>query len=253
MRKERIRIPYYENFLDAILFYPDDDDKRYPVVCKVHGLVSNDFQREEELAKKFTSQGMGYFVFHLSGFYNSSGVTSIQRSFENLDCVVTFLTHHPKINPFRIGLYGVSLGGAIVTCHASRDPRIATIALQTPLFDFSFMADYPEFDALWQGLALTGLIRLPEHGIRKDMLCDIRGNSPLKCINKISPRPVLIIAGGKDKFMPIDGIKRLFSNAYYPKNFTVINEADHNLSNETAKHEAFNIITKFFTKKLVEA
>jgi alpha-beta hydrolase superfamily lysophospholipase len=97
------------------------------------------------------------------------------------------------------------------------------------------------------------LIRLPEHGIRKDMLCDIRGNSPLKCINKISPRPVLIIAGGKDKFMPIDGIKRLFSNAYYPKNFTVINEADHNLSNETAKHEAFNIITKFFTKKLVEA
>ena len=253
MRIERIRIPYYENTLDAILFYPNEEEKRYPVVCKVHGLVSDDLQREEELARKFTTHGMAYFVFHFSGFHKSTGVTSIQRSFENLDCVITYLTHHPRINPFKIGLYGVSLGGAIVTCHASRDPRIATIALQTPLYDFSFMADYPDFNALWQGLALTGLIRLPEQGIRENLLSDIKWNSPLQCINRISPRPVLIIAGGKDNFMPLEGIKKLYSKAYYPKNLTVINEADHNLSNETAKHEAFNIITNFFTKKLVEA
>lgn len=250
MRKEEKSIPFYDSFINTMFFLPEDTTKRHPVVCKVHGIVTDSFEREELLAKIFTENNIGYFVFHFTGFYTSPGETSIQRSLENLDHIVSYLINHSNVHPLKIGLYGVSLGAAIAICHASRDPRVACLALQAPLFDFSFVVNYPEFDALWEGLSATGLVRLPEKGVKQKLLCDIRGNNPLKCIQKIAPRPVLIVAGSKDNFIPIQGILDLFSMAIDPKDFKIIEDADHNLTNFNAKLKTFDVIREFFVKKM---
>ena len=253
MIREKIEISFYGNNLSGSFFFPDGGNKRFPVVCKVHGLVSNDFEKESTLGEILTKNGIAYFVFHLSGFYDSAGETSIHTSLENLDTIMSFLANHPKINPLKIGLYGVSLGAAIATCHASRDPRISTIALQSPLFDFAFVVNYPEFDALWNGLAATGLVRLPEKGVKEKLMSDIRGNNPLLCVNKISPRPLLIIAGEKDTFIPMNGIKELYFKAFDPKDFKIVENADHNLTNAEARIETFNLLREFFVKQFAEA
>ncbi|MBN1329618.1 MAG: alpha/beta hydrolase [Candidatus Heimdallarchaeota archaeon] len=246
MISEEITIPFYHSSLSARFFYPNDEHGRFPVVCKVHGLITTNFEKEEELASMLTSEGVAYFVFHFTGFNTSPGVTSIQKFLSNLDHVVSFLTNHSKIDPLKIGLYGISLGGAIATCHASRDHRIAALALQAPLYDFSFMVNYPEFDALWKGLEYAGLIRLPKEGIKEQLIEDIQGNNPLTCIKEISPRPLIIIAGGKDAFIPLEGIKKLYRKAENPKRFVMIPNADHNLTNYFAKYEVFNQIKNFF-------
>ncbi len=246
MISEEIIIPFYHSTLSAKLFYPNDENGRFPVVCKVHGLLSTNFDKEEELASMLTSEGMAYFVFHFTGFNSSPGVTSIQKFLSNLDHIVSFLTNHPKIDPLKIGLYGVSLGGAIATCHASRDHRIAALALQAPLYDFSFMVNYPEFDAIWEGLAFAGLVRLPKKGIKNQLVLEIQGNNPLDCIEEITPRPIIIIAGGKDTFIPLEGIKKLYAKAENPKRFSMITNADHNLTNYLARYEVFNEIKNFF-------
>ena len=253
MKKEELTINYYNCSLSAIFFFPDEEHKKYPVVCKVHGLVSNDFAKEETLAQILTENGIAYFAFHLSGFYKSTGVSSIQTSLQNLDYIISFLANHPKVNPFKIGLYGVSLGGALATCHASRDLRIASVALQAPLFDFTFVVNYPEFFAMCNGLAATGLVRLPETGIKEKLIQDIKGNNPMDCVYRISPRPLLIIAGSKDNFIPITGVKHLYSNAIDPKVFKLIPNADHNLTDVTARLETFNTLRNFFVEQLVEA
>lgn len=252
LRKEEMSISFYESILSGVLFLPEQLNNKYPVVCKVHGLISNDFDKEEPLAEILTENGIAYFAFHFTGFYSSPGETSIQTSLENLDKVITFLVNHPEIDPLKIGLYGVSLGAAIATCHASRDIRISTVALQSPLYDFAFVVNYPEFDALWNGLAATGLIRLPEKGVKEKLIADIRGNNPISCVNKISPRPILIIAGSEDKFIPINGIKELYSKAIDPKLFEIIEGADHNLTNYEAKLRTFNLLRDFFVKQLVK-
>lgn len=252
MRKEEVSLSFYESTLSGALFLPEKSEKKYPVVCKVHGLISNDFEKEEPLAKILTENEIAYFVFHFTGFYSSPGETSIQTSLENLDKVITFLANHPEVDPLKIGLYGVSLGAAIATCHASRDVRIATIALQSPLYDFAFVVNYPEFDALWDGLAATGLVRLPKKGVKEKLIADIRGNNPISCVNKISPRPILIIAGSDDKFIPINGIKELYSKAIDPKLFEIIEGADHNLTNIDAKLKIFSLLRDFFVQKLVK-
>ncbi len=253
MRKEEIMIDYYNSTISAAFFFPDDDSKKYPVVCKVHGLVSNEFAKEEALASLLTDKGIAYFVFHLSGFYKSTGETTIHASLQNLDYVISFLANHPKVNPLRIGLYGVSLGGALVTCHASRDPRIAIVALQAPLFDFDFVVNYPHFDALWDGLTASGLVRTAATGVKEKLQNDIRGNNPLSCVNRIAPRPLLIIAGSKDRFMPMNGVRNLYSNAFDPKSFKIIPNADHNLTNPQARLETFDALQEFFVNQLVEA
>lgn len=252
MRKEEVSITYYNGKLNGIFFFPNEEREKYPVICKVHGLVSNKFEKEEELASMFTSNGIAYFTFHQSGFFESSGEISIQSSFDNLDQVLTYLTSHPRIDPLNIGVYGVSMGAAIATCHCARDTRVAAVALQAPVFDFSFVVEYPEFTAMIEGLSLAGLVKFPKDGIRKNLLEDIKGNCPLNCIKNIAPRPLLIIAGEKDNFIPFEGIVSLYANAFTPKQFEVVTNADHNLTNYFARYETFHLLLEFFTKAFFE-
>ncbi len=250
MIREAVNIPFYNRNLSAMFFYPNNGLEKYPVVCKAHGLVSNTFEKEEELATMLTEEGIAYFTFHFTGFYDSTGETTIQIQLMNLDYIITYLTNHPKVDPRRIGLLGVSMGAAIAVCHASRDPRISSIVLQAPLFDFDFVVNYPEFTAMWEGLALTGLVRLPNDGIKEKLVQEIKGNNPLHCINRICPRPILIIAGGNDTFIPLSGIKQLFKKAHSPKDFKVVQNADHNLTNYFARFETFSLIKDFFIDNL---
>ena len=252
MIKEKVIIQYYNSTLSGMFFFPNNGMDRYPVVCKAHGLVSNKFEKEEEIATMLTDEGIVYFAFHFTGFYDSTGVNSIQTSLANLDFVITYLTNHTKVNPLRIGILGVSLGGAIAACHVSRDQRVSALALLAPLFDFEFMVNYPEFDAMWEGLALTGLVRLPTTGVKEKLVNDIKGNNPLNCISKIAPRPLMILAGAKDDFMPIDGIRKLYKKAQLPKRFEIIGNADHNLTNCLARYETFSLIRRFFIEHLLK-
>ena len=126
------------------------------------------------------------------------------------------------------------------------------VALQAPLFDLEFVASYPEFNAVWDGLSASGLIRLPREAVKENFLKEMRGNNPINCVDKIAPRPLLIVAGGKDSFIPMDGIKKLFENAKEPKEFEIISKADHSLSNPKAKRETFKVITDFFKKEMLD-
>ncbi|MCE7744206.1 MAG: alpha/beta hydrolase [Candidatus Heimdallarchaeota archaeon] len=250
MIKEIVNIPYYNSNLSAMFFYPNNGSDRCPVVCKAHGLISNKFEKEEELATMLTDEGIAYFTFHFTGFFESTGDFRIQTQLTNLDYIITYLTNHPKVDPKRIGLLGVSMGAAIAVCHASRDPRISSVVLQAPLFDFDFVVNYPEFTAMMEGLALTGMVRLPLEGAKEELVQDIKGNNPLHCINRICPRPLLIIAGENDTFMPLSGIKKLFEKAQSPKEFKLVENADHNLSNYFARFETFDLIKEFFIDNL---
>ncbi len=250
MIRESVNIQYYNSNLSAMFFYPNNGSDRCPVVCKAHGLISNKFEKEEELATMLTDEGIAYFTFHFTGFFESTGDFRIQTQLTNLDYIITYLTNHPKVDPKRIGLLGVSMGAAIAVCHASRDPRISSVVLQAPLFDFDFVVNYPEFTSMMEGLALTGMVRLPLEGAKEELVQDIKGNNPLHCINKICPRPLLIIAGENDTFMPLSGIKKLFEKAQSPKEFKLVENADHNLSNYFARFETFNLIKEFFSDNL---
>ncbi|MCF2143048.1 MAG: alpha/beta hydrolase [Candidatus Heimdallarchaeota archaeon] len=246
---EDVKIPYYQSYLGGRFFIPSNGKTRYPVVCKVHGLISNSFAAEEKLATLLTRRNIGYFVFHFTGYHGSPGETSIHSELLNLDSVITFLTNHPRVDPLNIGLYAVSLGAAVAICHTARDSRIMALALQTPLFDFSFMVNYPEFSNLWQGLALAGEIVLPKEGVKEKLLEDIQGNNPLEDIKLIAPREILIIAGGKDTFIPFAGIQKLFQKAKEPKKLVVIPAADHNINDKKALDEVNNLLLDFFLKQ----
>lgn len=247
MKKKKVHITFGEEYLSGMMFYPENGTPEpFPVVCKCHGLIANEFIKEEPLAQRFAKEGIAYFTFHFTGFQGSPGTTSIQTSLANLDRVISFIVAHPAIDVRKIGVYGVSLGGAIAICHTARDPRICSLALHAPLFDFDFLVNYPEFSALYEGLATTGLIKLPRKVNRTSLQREILGNNPMDAIPKVSPRPLLIIAGEKDTFIPQEGIEKLFEHAKPPKEFQTIKEADHNLTNEQARKETFKTITNFF-------
>jgi len=250
---EDVKVPYYCSYLSGRFFIPSNGKTRYPVVCKVHGLISKPFKDEEELAALFTEKNIAFFVFHFTGYQGSPGETSIQSELSNLDAVITFLTNHPRVDPLNIGLFAQSMGAAISICHAARDSRIMALALQAPLYDFSFMVNYPEFTSLWQGLSLVGEITLPKEGVKEKLLEDIQGNSPLENIRLIAPREVLIIAGGKDSFIPLTGIKELFSQAKEPKKMVIVSEADHNLTDKQARLETYQILVDFFIEQFQNA
>jgi hypothetical protein len=251
MRIKKLVIPYKNEYLTGMLFTPNSLSQSYPVVCKIHGLVTQDFSKEEFLAKLLTEKGIAYSVIHLTGFFNSPGESSLHEAFGNLDEIISFIAHQRNIDPFRIGLFGVSLGGALAICHASRDPRISALALHAPVHDLSFMKDYPHFDAMLDGLISMGKFRTTVEKIKMELYKDIRGNEPLKQVTRISPRPLLILASEKDELIPIRGIKELYKNAFNPKQFKIIEQADHHLSMFTKRKQAYLAIQDFFVKQFI--
>jgi fermentation-respiration switch protein FrsA (DUF1100 family) len=58
---------------------------------------------------------------------------------------------------------------------------------------------------------------------------DFREVSPVVCIGRISPRPILILHGDGDNVVPLEHAYRLYREAAEPKELIIIPGANHRL------------------------
>jgi len=81
----------------------------------------------------------------------------------------------------------------------------------------------------------------------------IFGFKPVDVVEKISPRPLLVMAGKKDGAVPYGkNAKLIYDRAGDIKRFELFEDGDHGLLTEPTKHKALDIITKWFEKYLID-
>jgi dipeptidyl aminopeptidase/acylaminoacyl peptidase len=177
---------------------------------------------------------------------------------------MTFLSLQPEVEPGSIGLYGTSYGGATVTWVGAVDPRakciVSVVGIGNGARWMSRVRRMDEwFDLLERSKAdrerrvLTGEsalvdrneILLPDrqsaelaaaarrnnpatvNTIPLQYVDDTVGFNPEWIVDKISPRPILLVTTDNDRLVPPEESEQLYTQAREPKKLVVLKGYGH--------------------------
>lgn len=167
---------------------------------------------------------------------------------KDLISVVDFAAHRPEVDPDRIGVLGVSLGGATAILAAAEDKQIRAVVDDCGFSDASsaIAASFQHFIHLpaMPFAPITAWIADYRAGI------DVARVRPVDVIGQISPRPILIIHGLADYVVPVANSERNFAAAREPKELWLVPGAKHAQSHTVEAAQYEQKVVKFFTSRL---
>ena len=192
------------------------DMPKPPIVVGAHGLMSDgDSPKQVALAEKCNEIGIGYFRFDHRGCGQSEGrfaeVTTFDGRCRDLMDAITNL-RDMDVTDGRIGLFGSSLGGAVVLYTAGKTDCDAVVTLAAPI---RFSAIHiPEDYQTDPDLA----------GIRREQLTyDLTEN-----LGKV--HHLLVCHGDADPVVPYENALQIHDAAGKPKKLLCLPGGDHPLS-----------------------
>jgi uncharacterized protein len=162
--------------------------------------------------------------------------------------VVDYAARRSDVDASRIGILGISMGGASAILAAAKDQRIRAVV------DDSGFSDAPRVIAA----SFEHFIHLPAFPFAPitvaiaDLRAGINANQvrPVDVIGQISPRPLLIIHEQGDAVVPPDNSMRNFAAAREPKQIWWVPGSSHAQAQTIAKSDYQAHVTTFFEKAL---
>jgi hypothetical protein len=162
--------------------------------------------------------------------------------------LVNYAVGRRDVDANRIGILGISMGGASAILAAARDKRLRAVV------DDSGFSDAPRVIAA----GFEHFIHLPAFPFAPITIgiADFRANvdvnrvRPMDVIAEVSPRPLLIIHDSGDAIVPVDNSLRNFAAARQPKELWLVPGSGHAQAETIAKSEYETRVTKFFEDAL---
>jgi uncharacterized protein len=224
--------------LSGEVYIPDRCDKTFPAVCLSHGIPAVSYDPNEkggypELAARFCNAGFVALAFNFRGAGPSQGNIDMMGWTHDLASAIEFLNMLPEVNKERICLLGSSAGAAVSVYVAAKDPRVHAVAALACPAEFDFIAAGHNAGSLIKSFRDIGIIKDTDFPPSVDKWMEgFKTVSPIDYIDKISPRPVLIIHGDKDETVPVAHAGRLYDKAREPKEMTILSGAGHRLRHD---------------------
>jgi dienelactone hydrolase len=201
-------------------------------------------------ARDFCQHGLTVLRFDFRGSGDSAGEfreMTVSREIADAEAAFGFLAARPEIDPSRLGVLGLSLGGCVAACLAGREQRVRALALWAPVARVNRLIDRvaPEFGS-HQVLDMQGW------ALGRAFLDDLHSIDPLKEIEGYHG-PSLVVHGTADESVPpsdgsdyrvaLGGRCRLHH----------VQSADHVFSSLTWKAEAIEVTREFLVEALAPA
>jgi pimeloyl-ACP methyl ester carboxylesterase len=200
-----------------------------PVMLWCHGNAGNIINRLDNL-KLLYQLGLSVFLFDYRGYGKSVGSRPTEQGLYRDACgAYDHLTRIRKISPERIVLFGRSLGASVAADLAVQRPATALILESSfPSIEAVARWHYGGFPAHWfLGAEFRLVDRLPNLSL-----------------------PKLVIHGDRDDIIPIELGRHVFDAANAPKEWYVIQGADHNNTYVVGGRAYFQRLTAFIKKTL---
>jgi uncharacterized protein len=176
------------------------------------------------LAAAVRRHGFHVLLVDYRGYGGNPGAPSKKGLAADARAARTYLAGRPDVDLSRLVYFGESLGTAVAVDLAVEHPP-AAIVLRSP---FTSMADLGQYHYPF----------LPVRLLLRDRF------SAIDQIRRIRV-PLLVIAGGRDRIVPIDNSQRLFEAAMDPKTLLVLPDAAHNDYELLAGDEMIEAIVRF--------
>ncbi|CAM3654934.1 prolyl oligopeptidase family serine peptidase [Corallococcus sp. ZKHCc1 1396] len=184
--------------------------KNGALVILVHGLSGNRTQLLPE-ARFLAQAGYGLVLFDLAAHGESAGTVSTygDREAGQVMAAVDFAARQPEVDTLRIGALGFSLGGYSVLKAAAGDPRLKAVVVEA--------AAVAPAQALQDELGHWGPLGLwPALTVMKRAGVDVNAVQPARDMAALGDRPVLLVAGTDDPWVPDAALDHLLGQAKGP-------------------------------------
>lgn len=222
------------------IYYPPTMHGPRPALCLCHGIPSLIPGPADggypALAQRFAREGFVACVFNFRGAGESGGNLDLLGWTRDLGAIVTYLAKVKTIDKSKISLMGFSGGAAASAYVAAHDRRVSALILCACPAEFSTL----RLDGLLEQCRIAGTIRdadfphSPEEW--RDHFLEV---NPIRWIDRISPRPILILHGDKDELIDVSQARKLYDRAKEPKQLIIIPGGAHRLrTNEAAINAA---------------
>ncbi|MCI0512843.1 dienelactone hydrolase family protein [candidate division KSB1 bacterium] len=203
--------------ISCLVRTPRDSTRRYPALLVMNGFdegkkVISLFRSSESVVlisfdypysgrRKFKGADIGPFLPHIRN--------SILRSVSVVLTVMDYLEQRPEVDPQKLFVVGASFGAPFAVNAAAIDPRIKAVILLYGGGDIAKMVEFSTTKGLksvWArkflGWFVAALLAPAE---------------PLKYVEYISPRPLLMINGKNDESIFAECSQKLYDRARQPK------------------------------------
>lgn len=192
---------------------PDTNDMGYPL-----------------LAEKFSSEGFAVLIFNFRGSGESEGNLDLFAWTHDLDIAIDCLYRRSEVAKSHISLMGFSGGAAVSLYCAAHDNRVSSIVICACPYRFYNISEFSRAEQFLQQCREVGTIR--DANFPSSVEEWIRGFekiNPLDHVDKIAPRPMLIVHGENDETIPPTHAHMLYKKAKVPKDIAIIEGGDHKL------------------------
>lgn len=164
-------------------------------------------------------------------------VNSIEKDLQDIGDIITYLSARSDVDKEKIGIFGFSYGALRAVLAGARYEQLKVV-----------LEDAAPKDRIWDDMSDEAIRVIKEKsGVNpKD---DIYRADVVAA--RISPRPLLILHGGKDQSVAIENSEAIFANALEPKEFHVFPKSAHCLGMvQSDKADYIRTVTDFLDKYL---
>lgn len=225
-------------------FWPGADDKA-PAILLLHGLGGSRSQFDEQGAA-LSRKGYAVLAINLRGHGDSGGEIRSFGLFEARDAHAAFLWLKKKQHGSKIGVSGLSLGGAAALLGPAGPVPADALVLTVVYPDIRHAIHNRIAYRLGNFLASAGEPLLSfQAPLRYDVWPDkLSPETAIKSFKK----PVLVIGGEIDSYTPPVETRAIFEAANAPRQLWIVPKDDHN--NTFAHPEYLDRVENFFDATL---
>lgn len=172
--------------------------------------------------------GWAAMTFTFRGCGASDGDFSVKGWLDDLRAAIDHLVG--EVEPSGIWLVGTGVGGSIALCAAADDRRVRGVATLAARADFDDWAAQPR--RFLEHARAVGAVHTPQPPRHVDAWArDLQTVRPVECAKRLAPRPLLVMHGDDDDFVPLTDA-RLIARGHGRAELRVLRGGDHRLRHD---------------------
>jgi uncharacterized protein len=196
-----------------------------PTMLLLHGCPG--LEKNLDLAVRLREAGWNALLFHYRGCWGSAGRYDLRTIPRDVTAAVDYLDGCPRVDSGRIAVLGHSMGGWAALVTAAAEPRVRAVAVYGSAVRFG--AGLRLSPALIDAEFTRFLAATPEEFAGQ--LAEVAEQTDvLAAAEAIGPRPLLVVHGTTDRWVPVTQARELRERAGPGCRYVEVEGADHAFS-----------------------
>ena len=196
-----------------------------PTVLLLHGCPG--LEKNLDLAVRLREAGWNSLVFHYRGCWGSAGRYDLRTIPRDVTAAVDLLAGCPQVDPGRIAVLGHSLGGWAAIVTAAAEPRLRAVAVYGAP---ARLGAGLRLSPAWLDAEFTRFLAVTPEEFAAQVAVVAERMDALAAVGAIRPRPLLVVHGTADGWVPVTQARELTERAGSWCRYVEVEGADHAFS-----------------------